>query len=74
MKTCNFLIIFYTVILWYIVEPGHLPHEQGANQWQPCVLGIYNFASIFLFSVETQQTVMTNNFLIYKALYLLVPS
>ena len=38
-------------------EPGHLPHEQEANDWQPCVLAIYNFASVFLFSVETQHTI-----------------
>ena len=73
MKDCNFLIIFRKfflknfictciVFLWYLVEPGHLPHEQEANHWQPCVLAIYDFASVFLFSVETQHTVMNQNF------------
>lgn len=47
------------LILFYRGDfmPGHLPHEQESNDWQPCVLACYNFASVFLFSVETQHTI-----------------
>jgi hypothetical protein len=38
-------------------EPEHLPDKQEENNWQPCVLAIHNFASAFLFSVETQHTI-----------------
>ena len=63
--TASFFLswLAFAVIWWLIIfyrgdlEPGHLPHEQEANGWQPCVLAVYNFASVFLFSVETQHTI-----------------
>ena len=43
--------------LLFLQEPDHLPEKQEENNWQPCVLAIHNFASAFLFSVETQHTI-----------------
>ena len=53
----------FAVVWWLILygrgdfQAGHLPDEQEANNWQPCVLAMHDFASCFLFSVETQHTV-----------------
>lgn len=63
--TASFFLswLAFAVVWWAIMEyrgdflPGHLPHEQEDNNWQPCVLAIYDFASVFLFSVETQHTI-----------------
>ena len=63
--TASFFLswLAFAVIWWLIIyyrgdlEPGHLPHQQEENDWQPCVLAMYNFASVFLFSVETQHTI-----------------
>ena len=59
-----FLSWFGFSIIWYIImylrsdfEPEHLPGSQATSGYIPCVLGIYNFASVFLFSVETQHTI-----------------
>lgn len=48
---------------WWVIalmhgdlEPDHLPGNQAASNWTPCVLEIYDFTSCFLFSVETQHT------------------
>lgn len=48
---------------WWVIalmhgdlEPDHLPNNQLASNWTPCVLEIYDFTSCFLFSVETQHT------------------
>lgn len=48
---------------WWVIalmhgdlEPDHLPFNQLASNWTPCVLEIYDFTSCFLFSVETQHT------------------
>jgi len=50
--------------VWYLIlyihgdfEPGHLPDQQEKSGWIPCVLQIKNFASVFLFSIETQHTI-----------------
>ena len=43
--------------IFLLQEPDHLPDKQVENNWQPCVLAIHNFASAFLFSVETQHTI-----------------
>ena len=55
---------FAFAIVWWLILyirddflHEHLPDEQETNEWQPCVLGMYDFASCFLFSVETQHTV-----------------
>ncbi len=53
----------FAVVWWVILiyrgdfEPEHLPDKQEENDWQPCVLAMYDFASVFLFSVETQHTI-----------------
>lgn len=51
-------------ILWWLIafthgdfEPDHLPDKQGESRWKPCMTQIYNFASCFLFSIETQHTI-----------------
>ena len=51
--------VFWWIIMYYRgdFEPDHLPNKQEENGYQPCVLAIYNFASVFLFSVETQHTI-----------------
>ncbi|CAG9832715.1 unnamed protein product [Diabrotica balteata] len=58
-------IITWTIfaILWWFIayyhgdlDDRHLPMNQMASNWTPCVTDIYNFRSCFLFSVETQQT------------------
>ena len=53
-----FAVVWY-VIMWYRgdFEPDHLPDKQAESGWTPCVLAIHNFASAFLFSVETQHTI-----------------
>jgi len=55
---------FSFAIVWYIIiyyhgdfEEDHLPDNQEASGWVPCVVNINNFASVFLFSVETQHTI-----------------
>ncbi|XP_065353714.1 G protein-activated inward rectifier potassium channel 3-like isoform X1 [Cloeon dipterum] len=53
----------FAVIWWLIafshgdLEPNHLPDSQEESGWTPCVVNIFNFASCFLFSVETQHTI-----------------
>lgn len=54
----------FFAIIWYIIiyyhgdfEEDHLPHNQESSGWMPCVWQINNFASVFLFSVETQHTI-----------------
>ncbi|KAF4522498.1 hypothetical protein B566_EDAN002583 [Ephemera danica] len=51
-------------VIWWLIsfshgdfEHNHLPDQQEESQWTPCVVNIYNFASCFLFSVETQHTI-----------------
>jgi len=51
-------------LLWWLIiyyhgdfEEDHLPENQEANNWTPCVWQINNFASVFLFSLETQHTI-----------------
>jgi len=50
--------------VWYLIcwvhgdfEEDHLPGKQEESGWIPCVLATHNFASAFLFSVETQHTI-----------------
>ena len=51
-------------IVWYIIlfyrgdfMEEHLPDKQSENNWMPCVYAMFNFASCFLFSIETQHTI-----------------
>ena len=63
--TASFFLswLAFAVIWWIILyyrgdfEPHHLPDRQAESGYQPCVLAMYNFASVFLFSVETQHTI-----------------
>jgi len=55
---------FIFAVIWYIIiyyhgdfEEAHLPENQDTSGWMPCVWQINNFASVFLFSVETQHTI-----------------
>ncbi|ODM96819.1 Inward rectifier potassium channel irk-1 [Orchesella cincta] len=44
-------------LIWYLILyiHGDIDNYGNAN-WQPCITGIQNFTSAFLFSVETQHT------------------
>ena len=51
-------------LIWWLIafthgdlEPEHLPANQEASGWRPCVASIHDFGSCFLFSVETQHTI-----------------
>lgn len=54
---------FFAGIWWSILythgdlEPDHLPHINNATDWTPCVREIYDFTSIFLFSIEIHTTI-----------------
>lgn len=53
----------FAVLYWLIcyshgdLEPHNLPEFQQENHHKPCIYHINNFASCFLFSIETQHTV-----------------
>ncbi|XP_055611806.1 G protein-activated inward rectifier potassium channel 3 isoform X2 [Uranotaenia lowii] len=55
--------LFFAVIWWLIafthgdLEELHLPDNQEAIGWTPCVFNIKSFTSCFLFSIETQHTI-----------------
>ena len=63
--TLSFFLSWWAfAVIWWIImwirsdfEPDHLPDMQAKNGYIPCVLAIHNFASVFLFSVETQHTI-----------------
>ena len=45
-------------LIWWIILVAHKDLENfGKKDWTPCVEGVKNFASIFLFSLETQHTI-----------------
>eukprot|EP00095_Tigriopus_kingsejongensis_P008999 snap_masked-scaffold963_size76285-processed-gene-0.10 protein:Tk08999 transcript:snap_masked-scaffold963_size76285-processed-gene-0.10-mRNA-1 annotation:"atp-sensitive inward rectifier potassium channel 12" len=51
-------------VIWYVIffihgdfEFDHLPSQQAKSGWLPCANSIENFASCYLFSIETQQTI-----------------
>jgi len=61
-----FISWFAFTLIWYLIsllhgdlDSNHLPNSpaQMNGTWVPCVTGIYNLASCFLFSVETQHTI-----------------
>ncbi|XP_018564209.1 ATP-sensitive inward rectifier potassium channel 12-like [Anoplophora glabripennis] len=62
--TLGFFVSWFLFgIAWWLVaffhgdlEEAHLPMNQAASNFTPCVLEIYGFMSCFLFSVETQHT------------------
>ncbi|CAL8072800.1 unnamed protein product [Orchesella dallaii] len=44
-------------LLWYLILYVHGDVDNyGNEEWEPCITGIQNFTSAFLFSVETQHT------------------
>lgn len=55
--------LIFALIWWLIMfthgdlEDEHLPTKQAESSWTPCVLGIHNFTSCYLFSLETQYTI-----------------
>jgi len=63
--TASFLISWLLfAVVWYLIGyihgdflPENLPDKQGESGFIPCVLASHNFASAFLFSVETQHTI-----------------
>lgn len=51
-------------LIWLLIafkhgdfEEDHLPPMQESSGWNPCVLGIFDYTSCFLFSIETQHTI-----------------
>ena len=53
-----FAVVWWLIMLWRgDFEPDHLPDKQAESGWEPCVYAIHNFASVYLFSVETQHTI-----------------
>ncbi|KAI5651735.1 inward rectifier potassium channel domain-containing protein [Phthorimaea operculella] len=51
-------------VLWWIIlffhgdlESDHLPHASNTTKWSPCVREIYDFTSVFLFSIEIHTTI-----------------
>lgn len=73
MKLSWAFLIFVTIllstwlifaVLWWLTcyshgdfEPNHLPPNQIASNFTPCIHEVYGFLSCFLFSIETQHTV-----------------
>ncbi|KAK4026122.1 hypothetical protein OUZ56_015143 [Daphnia magna] len=63
--TASFVLSWLAfAVLWWLIafthgdlEPEHLPDNQAASGWKPCVGNIHGFASTFLFSIETQHTI-----------------
>ena len=57
--TWLFFAVIYYVICWAHGDllPENLPANQGESGWKPCVLEFEDFASSFLFSLETQHTI-----------------
>lgn len=63
----SFMLTWFVFsVIWYIIvyahgdlEALHLPSSemQANGTWIPCVWAINNFASCFLFSIETQHTI-----------------
>jgi len=55
-----FALVWWVIIYYHgDLEAEHLPGSKLVEDglWTPCVHNIYNFASVFLFSVETQHTI-----------------
>ncbi|XP_045497314.1 inward rectifier potassium channel 2-like [Colias croceus] len=61
--TCVLSWLIFAVIWWVILylhgdlEDEHLPLAKNITEWKPCVTEIYNFTSIFLFSIEVQTSI-----------------
>lgn len=50
--------------VWWLIlyvhgdlQTEHLPHGKNSSDWTPCVREIYDFTSIFLFSIEIHTTI-----------------
>lgn len=60
MQKLIFFLVF--ALLWWIMVyfHGDTQMENVSNDdWVPCITGIQNFTSAFLFSLETQQVAST---------------
>lgn len=45
-------------VFWWLVAVAHGDHHHpNSTTWEPCVTGVYDFLTAFLFSVETQHTI-----------------
>lgn len=61
--TCCLTWLVFAAIYWLILhlhgdlESQHLPHASNLSEWKPCIREIYNFTSIFLFSIEVQTSI-----------------
>ncbi|CAL8142528.1 unnamed protein product [Orchesella dallaii] len=48
----GFAVIWWTIL----ISHGDMDHFEEEN-WQPCVVGVKSFSSVFLFSLESQHTI-----------------
>ncbi|XP_049869151.1 G protein-activated inward rectifier potassium channel 3-like [Pectinophora gossypiella] len=55
--------LIFAAVWWLILyshgdlEDDHLPHAINTTEWTPCIREIYDFTSIFLFSIEIHTTI-----------------
>ena len=47
----------YAIVYWVICHIHGDFEDHGEEDWTPCILEVYDFASAFLFSLETQHTI-----------------
>lgn len=53
-----FISWFGFSIIWWLIAFSHSDFDHLDDQeWTPCVMNLKNFASVFLFSIETQHTI-----------------
>lgn len=61
----NFILSWLAFgLIWWLIVVSHgdlEDHTKDNKTWTPCVVGVNSFTSVFLFSVETQHTIGTNN-------------
>ena len=55
-----FLITWFIFgVIWYIIAIIHKDdeHDEDDPNWTPCVVGVFDFVTALLFSIETQHTI-----------------
>jgi potassium inwardly-rectifying channel subfamily J len=53
-----FAVIYYGICYHHgDFEPDHLPLNQSASGWKPCLSEVDDFTTVFLFSLETQHSI-----------------
>ena len=59
MFTASFYLSWLLfAVIYYFISMAHGDFENRDNsEWTPCILEVYDFASCFLFSLETQHTI-----------------